>query len=162
MFSFNDVFSRRDYRLSVRSLTRSSWIYVHGKLFVHFINLVETRIWHSVSVKFNPSHNTFKDNTCPTHLILYDVIDWLIGSLILGLFRNAASCRIVYHRIRCECTNDIDNDGGAGDDNEDDDNSVHFFIYLRAELNRQWPITESARIQTTALRKRRKKQTNRQ
>jgi hypothetical protein len=27
-----------------------------------------------------------------------------------------------------------------------DDNSIQFFIYLRAELNSQWPITESARI----------------
>jgi hypothetical protein len=39
---------------------------------------------------------------------------------------------------------------------DDDDNNsvlyfVQFFIYLRAELNSQWPITESAQIQTTGL-----------
>jgi hypothetical protein len=27
---------------------------------------------------------------------------------------------------------------------------IQFFIYLRTELNSQWPITESARIRTTA------------
>jgi hypothetical protein len=32
----------------------------------------------------------------------------------------------------------------------DDDNSIQFFIYLRAELNSQWPVTEPTRIQTTA------------
>jgi hypothetical protein len=44
---------------------------------------------------------------------------------------------------------------------------IQFFIYLRAELNSQWPVTESARIQTTAIRKRtkqtkKKKQENRE
>jgi hypothetical protein len=34
-----------------------------------------------------------------------------------------------------------------------------FFIYLRAEFNSQWPITESAWIQTTAIRQHRAKQT---
>jgi hypothetical protein len=35
---------------------------------------------------------------------------------------------------------------------------IQFFIYLRAELNSQWPITESARIQTeTAIRQHRTK-----
>jgi hypothetical protein len=38
-------------------------------------------------------------------------------------------------------------------------NPIQFFIYLRAELNSQWPITESARIQTTAMRQHRTKQT---
>jgi hypothetical protein len=28
---------------------------------------------------------------------------------------------------------------------------IQFFIYLRAELNIQWPITESARMQITAI-----------
>jgi hypothetical protein len=42
----------------------------------------------------------------------------------------------------------------------DNNNSVQFLIYLRAELNSQWPITESARIQTTAIRQHRTKQTN--
>jgi hypothetical protein len=28
---------------------------------------------------------------------------------------------------------------------------IQFFIYLRAELNSQWPITESARIQTATV-----------
>jgi hypothetical protein len=36
---------------------------------------------------------------------------------------------------------------------------IQFFIYLRAELNSQWPVTESARIQTTAIRQHRTKQT---
>jgi hypothetical protein len=35
---------------------------------------------------------------------------------------------------------------------------IQFLIYLRAELNSQWPITESARIQTTAIRQHRTKQ----
>jgi hypothetical protein len=38
-------------------------------------------------------------------------------------------------------------------------NSIQLFIYLRAELKSQWPITESARIQTTAIRQHRTKQT---
>jgi hypothetical protein len=39
-------------------------------------------------------------------------------------------------------------------------NSIPFFTYLRAELNSQWPITESARIQTTTvIRQHRTKQT---
>jgi hypothetical protein len=38
-------------------------------------------------------------------------------------------------------------------------NSIQFFIYLRAELNNQWPITESERIQTTAIRQHRTKPT---
>jgi hypothetical protein len=37
--------------------------------------------------------------------------------------------------------------------------SIQFFIYLCAELNSQWPITESARIQTTAIRQHMTKQT---
>jgi hypothetical protein len=36
-------------------------------------------------------------------------------------------------------------------------NSIQFFIYLRAELYSQWPITESARIHT-AIRQHRIKQ----
>jgi hypothetical protein len=36
---------------------------------------------------------------------------------------------------------------------------IQLFIYLRAELNSQWPITESARIQTAAIRQHRTKQT---
>jgi hypothetical protein len=37
---------------------------------------------------------------------------------------------------------------------------IQFFVYLRAELNSQWPIAESARIQTTtAIRQHRTKQT---
>jgi hypothetical protein len=37
---------------------------------------------------------------------------------------------------------------------------IQFSIYLRAELNSQWPITESARMQTTtAIRQLRIKQT---
>jgi hypothetical protein len=28
---------------------------------------------------------------------------------------------------------------------------IQFIIYLRAELNNQWPITKSAQIQTTAI-----------
>jgi hypothetical protein len=35
---------------------------------------------------------------------------------------------------------------------------IQFFIYLRAELNSQWPIAESARIQT-AVRQQRARQT---
>jgi hypothetical protein len=38
-----------------------------------------------------------------------------------------------------------------------DDDTIQFFIYLRAELNSQWPITESARIQTTVIRQHRTK-----
>jgi hypothetical protein len=34
---------------------------------------------------------------------------------------------------------------------QETNNSIQIFIYLRAELNRQWPITESARIQTAAI-----------
>jgi hypothetical protein len=36
---------------------------------------------------------------------------------------------------------------------------IQFFIYLLAELKSQWPITESARIQTSAIRQNRAKQT---
>jgi hypothetical protein len=36
---------------------------------------------------------------------------------------------------------------------------IQFFIYLRAELNSQWPITESAQLQTPAIGQHRKKQT---
>jgi hypothetical protein len=36
---------------------------------------------------------------------------------------------------------------------------IQFVIYLRAELNSQWPITESAQIRTTGLRQHRTKQT---
>jgi uncharacterized protein YxeA len=37
---------------------------------------------------------------------------------------------------------------------------IQFFIYLRAQLNSEWPVTESARIQTTtAMRQHRKKRT---
>jgi hypothetical protein len=55
--------------------------------------------------------------------------------------------------------------------NDDDDNnnnnnnviiinSIKLFIYLRAELNSQWSITESASTQTaTAMRQRRAKHT---
>jgi hypothetical protein len=44
----------------------------------------------------------------------------------------------------------------AHDDNND---SVKFFVYLRAEFNSQWPIIESARIRiTTAVRQHRTKQ----
>jgi hypothetical protein len=32
---------------------------------------------------------------------------------------------------------------------------IQFFICLRVELNNQWPITESARIQTAAIRQHR-------
>jgi hypothetical protein len=43
---------------------------------------------------------------------------------------------------------------------------ILFFIYLHAELNRQWPVTESARIQNnsnmTAQDKANKKQQNKQ
>jgi hypothetical protein len=39
----------------------------------------------------------------------------------------------------------------ADGDNDDDNNSIKFFIYLRVELNSQWPITEPARIQTTTV-----------
>jgi hypothetical protein len=28
---------------------------------------------------------------------------------------------------------------------------IQFLVYLRAELNNQWSITESARIRTTAI-----------
>jgi hypothetical protein len=31
---------------------------------------------------------------------------------------------------------------------ENQENSIQFFIYLRAELKSQWPITGSARIHT--------------
>jgi hypothetical protein len=41
--------------------------------------------------------------------------------------------------------------------NADCNSSIQFFIYLRAELNSQWPITESARIQTTGIRQHRTK-----
>jgi hypothetical protein len=44
--------------------------------------------------------------------------------------------------------------------NNDDGDSIKFFIYLRAELYSQWPITESARIQTTAIGQHRTKRTN--
>jgi hypothetical protein len=35
---------------------------------------------------------------------------------------------------------------GCGDDDNNSKNSTKFFIYLRSELNSQWPITKSARI----------------
>jgi hypothetical protein len=38
-------------------------------------------------------------------------------------------------------------------------NSIKFFINLRAELNSRWPISESAPIRTTAIRQHRTKQT---
>jgi hypothetical protein len=42
----------------------------------------------------------------------------------------------------------------------EESNSIQFFIYLRAELNSQWPITESARIYiTSAKRQQRTKRT---
>jgi hypothetical protein len=40
--------------------------------------------------------------------------------------------------------------------------SIQFFIYLRAGLNSQWPLTESARTQTTAIRQHRTKQTTKE
>jgi hypothetical protein len=43
--------------------------------------------------------------------------------------------------------------------NNNNNNSIQFLIYLRAELNSQWPITESEQVQTTALRQHRTKQT---
>jgi hypothetical protein len=46
--------------------------------------------------------------------------------------------------------------------NNNDDESVKFFIYLSAELNSQWPITESTRIQTTAIKQHRTKQTTKE
>jgi hypothetical protein len=39
-------------------------------------------------------------------------------------------------------------------------NSVQFSVYLRAELNSQWPITESARIQTAAIKTAQDKKNN--
>jgi hypothetical protein len=33
-----------------------------------------------------------------------------------------------------------------------DNDSIQFLIYLRAELNSQWPITESARVKTTVIK----------
>jgi hypothetical protein len=36
---------------------------------------------------------------------------------------------------------------------------IQFFIYLRNELNSQWPIAESAQLQTTAIRQHRTNQT---
>jgi hypothetical protein len=41
-------------------------------------------------------------------------------------------------------------------------NSVQLFIYLRAELNSQWPSTESARIQQDNKDKTHKKQQNKE
>jgi hypothetical protein len=41
-------------------------------------------------------------------------------------------------------------------------NSIQFFIHVRAELNSQWPVRESAQIQTTVLRQNRTKQTKKQ
>jgi hypothetical protein len=38
--------------------------------------------------------------------------------------------------------------------------AIQFYICLRAELNSQWPIIESARIQTTAIRQYKTQQTN--
>jgi hypothetical protein len=47
------------------------------------------------------------------------------------------------------------------DDNNNNNKIIKFFVYLRAQLNSQWPITESARIQTAAtVRQHRSKQTN--
>jgi hypothetical protein len=40
--------------------------------------------------------------------------------------------------------------------------SIQYFDYLSSELNSQWQITESARIQTTAIRQHRTKQTRKQ
>jgi hypothetical protein len=37
--------------------------------------------------------------------------------------------------------------------------SIQFFIYLRAELNNQWTITESARIRTAAAIRQQKGET---
>jgi hypothetical protein len=45
------------------------------------------------------------------------------------------------------------------DNNNNNNNSIQFYIYLRAELNSQWRITESARIQTASMGQHRTKQT---
>jgi hypothetical protein len=37
------------------------------------------------------------------------------------------------------------------EDNDDVNYSSQSFVYLRAELYSQWPVTESARIRTTAI-----------
>jgi hypothetical protein len=37
---------------------------------------------------------------------------------------------------------------------------IQFFIYLRAELNSQWPLTELARIQTKSIRQDKNKRNN--
>jgi hypothetical protein len=37
-----------------------------------------------------------------------------------------------------------------------DENAIQFLNYLRTEINSQWPITESTRIQTTAKGKEQK------
>jgi hypothetical protein len=65
-----------------------------------------------------------------------------------------------YFRILRYKTLHFSNPAGAAADNISNNNSIQFFIYLRAELNSQWPITESARIQTTATRQHGTKQTN--
>jgi hypothetical protein len=50
-------------------------------------------------------------------------------------------------------------DDDDNNNNNNNNNNNKFFIYLRAELNSEWPITESARIRTTAaIRQHRKKQ----
>jgi hypothetical protein len=41
------------------------------------------------------------------------------------------------------------NDNDDGNDDDCDNNSIQFFIYLRAELNSRGPITESARNMKT-------------
>jgi hypothetical protein len=43
--------------------------------------------------------------------------------------------------------------------NNNNNNLIQLFIYLRAELNTQLSITESAKIKTTALRQHRTKET---
>jgi hypothetical protein len=53
----------------------------------------------------------------------------------------------------------LDHDCFLPNNSNNNDNSIKFFIYLRAELNSQWPVTESTRIQTTGLRQHRTKQT---
>jgi hypothetical protein len=50
------------------------------------------------------------------------------------------------------------NNNSYDDKNNNNNNKIQLFIYLLAELNSQWPITESARIETT-LRQHRTKQT---
>jgi hypothetical protein len=52
---------------------------------------------------------------------------------------------VAWQRVDQISYNNINNNNNSDDDDDINNQSVNqFFIYLRAKLNSQWPITESA------------------